>query len=296
MPDRKTLDEHYRNLTDEELLKLRGEGGFTAEAEQVFDDEFARRGITPDEIAQHVAPLWLVKAEVGTVGIITLGNGNRITAEVVGLNEERDQLTVNMIPQDGAHRKGHRAERVVPVSQIASFEPQSYLAEQWPYSDPCRGRRFSPSRFALMTAIFLCLTVGSLPLFLTLMNKPFGFQCASMIAYTLFEVFFTFARTGSRGGPDIPPFMFTCPAVEPQIPRLLWRHLGFLVAFFAFQTGMLAARTHLPEWWNLRDRKGTTPFDLVLLLLCFGLAYAQVFSNRSTLNRAHRDFSTQNTG
>jgi hypothetical protein len=35
MRDEKTLDECYKILTDQKLLKLRAEGGFTAEAEQV---------------------------------------------------------------------------------------------------------------------------------------------------------------------------------------------------------------------------------------------------------------------
>jgi len=60
---------------------------------------------------------------------------------------------------------------------------------------------------------------------------------------------------------------------------------------FAIQTAMLAARTHLPDRWNMSDKRGSTPFDLALLLLCFGLAWAQVLTNRSLLNRAHREFS-----
>jgi hypothetical protein len=142
-----------------------------------------------------------------------------------------------------------------------------------------------------MTTIFLCLVVGSLPLFLLLSDGAYGLQEASIITYTLFELFFTFATTGSRGGPDLPPFKFTCPAVEPQLPRLFWRHIGFLAALFAIQTTMLAARSHLPDWWNMQDRKGGTPFDAALFLLCFGLAWVQVRTNRSLLDRAHREFS-----
>ena len=113
-----------------------------------------------------------------------------------------------------------------------------------------------------------------------------------MLAYTLFELFFTFAGAGSSGGgPDLPRYKFTCPAVERQVPRLLWRHFGFLVALFALQTSMLAIRPHLPDWWNVQGRKGSTPFDLALLLLCVGLAWVQVRSNRCLLNRAHREFS-----
>jgi hypothetical protein len=87
--------------------------------------------------------------------------------------------------------------------------------------------------------------------------------------------------------------MFTCPAVQPQFSRLLGRHLGFLVVLFVLQTAALAARPNLPAWWNIADRKGTTPFDLALALLCFGLGYAQVFTNRSLLDRAHREFSAE---
>src|ERR1700722_19148809 len=142
-----------------------------------------------------------------------------------------------------------------------SYNPSDFMADektferQWPYSDPCRDRTFSLPRFVLMATIFLCLIVGSVPLFLLLTSKPYGLQEASIISYTLFELFFTFARTGSRGGPDLPPFKFKCPAVRPQIPRLLWRHAGFLGALFALQTAMLAARTCLPEWSNMKDRK-----------------------------------------
>jgi uncharacterized membrane protein (DUF106 family) len=69
--------------------------------------------------------------------------------------------------------------------------------ERWPFSDPCRNRTFSPPRFALMTTIFLCLIMVSIPLFLILASRPYGLQEASIIIYTLFEVFFTFVRTGS---------------------------------------------------------------------------------------------------
>src|SRR5436309_11667583 len=87
-----------------------------------------------------------------------------------------------------------------------------------------------------------------------------------------------------------PPYMFTCPAVQTQVSRLLWRHLSFLVALCALQTLALAVRPNLPDWWNT-DRRGT-PFEIALLFLCLGLGYAQVFTNRRLLDRAHRKFSS----
>jgi hypothetical protein len=292
MLDAKALDAYYKTLTDQELLKLRAEGGFTEESERRLDQELSRRSLTPDEAKRVYAPEWLDKAEVGTVGVIVLESGERITAEVVGLNDEADRLSVKVISPDNLPRSGRRNHRAIPLRRIVSFEPQPDLMERWPFSDPCRSRTFSPARFALMTTIFLCSIAGSIPLFLLLVRRPYGLQEASIISYTLFEVFFTFARTGGGpSGPDVPPFMFTCPAVKPKIPRLLLRHLGFLVALFALQTSMLAVRPHLSGWWNIPDRKGSTPFDAALFLVCIGLAWAQVRSNRSLLDRAHREFS-----
>jgi hypothetical protein len=141
-----------------------------------------------------------------------------------------------------------------------------------------------------MATLFLSLTVGSLPLFLLLTKRSYGFQAASAIAYTILAVFFTFARTGSRTGKDLPPFMFTCPAVQPQFSRLLLRHLGFLIALFALQTLALAVRPNSPDWWNT-DRRGTA-FDMTLLFLCVALGFVQVFTNRRFLDRAHREFSS----
>lgn len=139
-----------------------------------------------------------------------------------------------------------------------------------------------------MATLFLALMVGSVPLFIVLEKRPYGLQAASAIAYTIAAVFFTFARTGTRTGTDLPPYMFTCPAVKSQLSRLLRRHIGFLVGLFALQTLALAMGSHLQDWWITEDRRGGTPFDLALLFLCLGLGYTEVFTNRSLLERAHR--------
>jgi hypothetical protein len=287
----KALNEHYRDLNDEGLLKLAAEGGLTGEAEQLLDSELARRNLTFEDAKQHFAPQWLDKAEVGTVGILVLENGERITAEVIGLNEEGDQLAVKVISPESASLKGHRSHRDIPLRSIASFQPQHDLMEQWPFSDPCR-HRSSRRRILLMSTIFLCMTAGSLPLFLSLISSPYGLQLASIISYTLVVVFFTFATTGSGpGGKNVLGFKFTCPAVEPRVPQLLLRHLIFLVVLFVLQTAMLAVHPDLPDWWNVGDKKGMTPFDAALFFACFSLAWTQILTNKSLLKRAHREFS-----
>lgn len=293
MPAAEALAKHYATLSDTELLKLAAEGGLTADAEHVLQKELARRNLTLDDAKRHFAPQWLDEAQAGTIGVLTLESGERITAEVVGVNEQGDRLSIQVIPSAGFTRNGHpsrRSHRDIPFHTITSFEPQSHMMEQWPFTDPCR-HKSSRSRLLLMSAIFVCMTAGSVPLFVVLVSRPYGLQEASVVGYTLFVLFFTFATTGSGpSGGNVPGYKFTCPAVEPQVPRLLWRHLIFLVALIVLESAMLSAHSHLRDWWNVPDRKGTTPFIGAFFLLCFALAWTQILTNKSLLNRAHRDF------
>ena len=52
MPDTKAFDKHYRALSDEELLKLAAEGGFTAEPAQLLarnSHDATSRSIKPSD-------------------------------------------------------------------------------------------------------------------------------------------------------------------------------------------------------------------------------------------------------
>lgn len=227
-------------------------------------------------------PPWLDKVDVNTVAILTLDSGECMTAEILEFNDDRGELIVDIVSSNRSRPNSGRRRHAVPVSRVVSCERLSRAEQRWPLSDPCRSRGFSLARFILLATLFLCLTLGSLPLFFLLTKRPHGLQETSAILYTIFAVFFTFAAT--RG---LRPYKFTCPAVRIKVPCLLWRHLGFLVALFALQTEALAARPSLPDWWNA-DRGGT-PFDMALLLVCLGLGYVQVFTNRSLLDQAHQE-------
>jgi hypothetical protein len=136
-------------------------------------------------------------------------------------------------------------------------------------------------------SLFLGSTVGSLVLFVTLMNsRPYRLQELSAVSYTLSVTWLIFAAHRNA-----PRFLFSCPAVKPLLTTLLWRHISFLIALFLIQTAALSVRPGLPLWWSMRDSKGGNPFEVLLLFLCFGLGIAEVYTGRSLLKRAHSEFS-----
>ena len=55
MPDANALDKYYKTLTDQELLNLGRQGGFTEEAEQVLRKELSRRNLGPHDVKQYTA-------------------------------------------------------------------------------------------------------------------------------------------------------------------------------------------------------------------------------------------------
>jgi hypothetical protein len=117
------------------------------------------------------------------------------------------------------------------VARDGALFPEAALSLVSLGREPNRyGRTAIPAElgsFVLLRMLFLSWTIGSLPLYLLLINRRYGVQEGSVIAYSIFVVFFTFAATGSMTGKTRRPYMFTCPAVRTQASRLIWRHLAF---------------------------------------------------------------------
>jgi hypothetical protein len=164
-------------------------------------------------------PQLLDKVDLRMVAALTLDDGECLTADLLRLNDERDELIVDVVSTNRSYPNSGQRDRAIPIRRIISCERRPRAEQPWPYSDPCKGASFSFARFVLMATLLLCLTIGSLPLFFLLMKRPYGFQAASAIVYTILAVFFTFARTGTRTGKDRPPYMFTCPAVQTHMLR-----------------------------------------------------------------------------
>ena len=131
-------------------------------------------------MADSGLPQWMDQVDIGTIGVLTLDDGERLTAAVRHFDDEREELLVEAIVSNHKHRNDGEGKRVIPIRRVVSFEPQSRAGQPWPHSDPCRGTSFSFARSVLMTTLFLCAIVGSVPLFL-LMKGPYGFQAASAI-------------------------------------------------------------------------------------------------------------------
>lgn len=200
-----------------------------------------------DESATDAArPQWLNDIGLGTIAVFKLDDGERVTADVLRFDDERGEIIVDVVASNRHQPRRARRGRAIPVGRVASVEFRPRQERPWPHHDRCRGAPFSLARFAVLATLSLC-TFGCVPLFLAWADRPFGSQVASAFAYTFAVVFFTFSATGYRYG-NLPPYRFTCPAVQTQFSRLLWRHFAFLIALFALQTGALAVRPHLPAW------------------------------------------------
>lgn len=231
----------------------------------------------------QVSPDWLDKTGFGVVGRFTLNGDEHLTAEIVDYNESTNEIIVEPISTDEAGSYGKRTVRAIEIDHVLSFDPEPRSSYAWRQSDPCRTGGFSLPRFTVLTILFLSATVGSIVLFITLMNRePYRLQELSAVSYTLSVAWLTFAAHR-----EAPRFLFSCPAVKPKLSTLIRRHIGFLLALFLLQTAALSTLPRLPAWWSSIDSRVGTPFETVLLLLCFGLAIAEVHTNRSILKRAH---------
>jgi hypothetical protein len=112
-------------------------------------------------------------------------------------------------------------------------------------SDACGdAATFSSDRFLIFLPMFLTMIPGGVVLFICLGDKAYGIQFASTIAYTAATILYTFSA--NRG---MQRYLFSCPYVRSQLPRIAMWHLAFLAALFILITAALQIRPNLPQWW-----------------------------------------------
>jgi hypothetical protein len=138
----------------------------------------------------------------------------------------------------------------------------------------------------LFLPVFLAMIVGSGLLFILLAGVPFGIQSAALVCYTSAVVLYTFSA--NRG---LPRYMFGCPIVRAQLPRLVKRHIAFVAVLLVLLTVALHLRRRLPAWWLVTSGapKSLPPLTTALFVLSALLALIQILTNRSALERSHRE-------
>jgi hypothetical protein len=125
------------------------------------------------KMADAELPQWLDKVDSHTVAVLTLDDGECLTADILRLNDECDELIVDVVSSNRSHPSSRRRNRAIPIRRVISCEPRPRAEQPWPYSDPCRGAPFSFARFVLMATLFLSWIIGSAPAIPPLDEKTF---------------------------------------------------------------------------------------------------------------------------
>lgn len=108
--------------------------------------------------------------------------------------------------------------------------------------DPCRGvSSFSWARFFFFALLFLTMVPGSILLLIFYRDRPFGVEFATLICYSYAVVLYTFSSGRASGN----RYLFSCPWVRRELPRLALRHVAFLIALFVLQSDSAPLSTAL---------------------------------------------------
>jgi hypothetical protein len=152
-------------------------------------------------------------------------------------------------------------------------------------ADPCRATStFSAGRFLAFTLLFVVAFGGGVSLFVMLGDTPYGIQLGSVVVYTALVIVYSFAK--NRG--NNPPYLFTCPVVKSQYPRLLKWHAVYVAVLVTLETVALRITPHLSQWWLISSGTNETPFMVAVVIPCGVLAVVEIMTNRGVLERAHR--------
>ena len=150
--------------------------------------------------------------------------------------------------------------------------------------DPCRAEDTSSAPRAFAFVALFVIMFGS-AVFVFLSTSTFDILFAGAIGYTACVMIYGFARNKS----GIPPYLFTCPVVTNQYPRLLRRHAAFLTLLLACLIVALRIKPHPSEWMKESRQSDTIPFYFFIALPIAALALVEIMTNRAVLERAHND-------
>jgi hypothetical protein len=132
------------------------------------------------------------------------------------------------------------------------------------------------------------MVLATLLVFVALGDNPFQAQIALIIGYTGAVFLLVFCDVGpghAIKGKGTKGFSLGEKAVRQKLPLLVCTHAGSLLAVVAGLTGAMRLRPYTWSRWHL----DTEYFDLILLLTCFAIAFAQVHFFRRLLERSLED-------
>lgn len=138
-------------------------------------------------------------------------------------------------------------------------------------------------RPALFLPIIAIMFVSAFIL-IGLADSPWGLQLGSLIPYTAFVILGTFSALRGQQ-----PYFFECPVVRQIMPKLIRRHIGFLVTIVIIETIAFCSTPYMPASWFIAKGRDGSPYSIALGVLCIGIAMVQILTNRSLLERAHLD-------
>jgi hypothetical protein len=132
--------------------------------------------------------------------------------------------------------------------------------------------------------VFLVTIVSIFLLYVLLGDKPFGFQIATLIAYSVSVFTFVFFRWKGLNK----AYSLRDKAVRRQIPRLLAIHGAFLVLVFSILALASYLRPGLPSGWLTENTRYHSWFSSGLIWIFTLVWLAQVYISRGILSRRNR--------
>jgi hypothetical protein len=231
-------------------------------------------------LPENLAP-WVDK-----LVILSLKNGESTTAHVLYVDKRGCDLVVDVLDSNRCYPGSEHRAFAIPCGRILSLRsapPGLKPRRPLPSLDQCYAEYGGLDRISLFLPIILLFT-GSFG-FLAFLS--FNSRWLSLIAYTALVVLLTFsAQRGQQR------YLFTCPVVRSQLPRLLKRHFSYSVSLFVIDTLAFDFRSRFPAWWLTANGRNIPPFYIGLFIVFMALGMTQSITSRSLLQRAHLEHRT----
>jgi hypothetical protein len=150
--------------------------------------------------------------------------------------------------------------------------------------DPCRAEDTASGPRTLAFVLMFVAMFGC-GIFVMLTDSFYWILLASVVGYTACVMLYGFARNKS----GVQSFLFTCPVVVSQYPRLLKRHAAFLAILIVFATIVVKNKPHPSDSRLTSRRSDPSPFFFVVAIPIAALALTEIMTNRGVLERAHNE-------